>query len=82
MRIVKIWQFGAKLRAFENREKWPKMSDFSQIHVIQSFLVIFRDFQIAFSGFFTNLTLESKAFNMALLTLKSFQIVKLSTRLS
>ena len=46
MRIEKIGQFGAKLRAFENREKWRKMSDFSRIHVIQSFLVIFRDFQM------------------------------------
>ena len=39
MRIVKIGQFGAKLRAFENREK-------SQIHGIQSFLVISRVFQM------------------------------------
>ena len=45
MLIVKIGQFGAKLHAFEIREKWRKMSDFSRIHVIKSFLVIFRDFQ-------------------------------------
>ena len=43
---LKIDQFGAKLGAFQNREKLRKISDFPQIHVIQSFLVIFRDFQM------------------------------------
>ena len=33
MLIVKIGQCGAKLGAFENREKWSRLSDFPQIHV-------------------------------------------------
>ena len=40
MRIVKIGQFGAKLGAFENRKKLPKMIE------NRSFFVIFRDFQM------------------------------------
>ena len=46
MRIVEIGRFCAKLRAFEKCEKWRKMSDCSQIHVILKRLVIFRTFQV------------------------------------
>ena len=46
MRIVKIGQFGAKLDAFENREKWSKMIELRGFGKSRSFFIIFRDFQM------------------------------------
>ena len=45
MRIVKIGQFFAKLRTFENREKLQKMMKLRGFGKNRSFFVIFRDFQ-------------------------------------
>ena len=46
MRIGKIGRFCSKLRAFENREKLPKMIELRKFGKNRSFLVIFRDFQM------------------------------------
>ena len=46
MLIVKIGQFGAKLGAFQNREKRPKMIELRGFGKNRSFFVIFRDFQM------------------------------------
>ena len=46
IRIGNIGQFGAKLGAFENREKRPNMIELRGFGKNRSFLVIFRDFQM------------------------------------
>ena len=45
MRIVKIGQFGAKLRTFENREKLRKIIELHRLGKNRLFLVIFCEFR-------------------------------------